>query len=100
MPRERRSPLANPATILSSTTRRAVSPASGKILNVPVPGLQPGCTIELVYTRRDLVSPEQFPYTEHYFTAEVPILSETYYVRASAAEIVSRTSAGVVGTVR
>ena len=32
--------------------------ASGrKLLNVPVPGLKPGCTIELVFTRRDLVSP-------------------------------------------
>jgi hypothetical protein len=66
-----------------------------KVLHVPVPGLEPGCTIELVYTRRDLVSPEQFPYTEHYFTAEVPILSETFYVRAAGAEFASRTSAGL-----
>jgi hypothetical protein len=66
-----------------------------KVLHVPVPGLEPGCTIELVYTRRDLVSPEQFPYTEHYFTAEVPILSETFYVRAADTEFASRTSAGL-----
>jgi predicted Zn-dependent protease len=66
-----------------------------KVLHVPVPGLAPGCTIELIYTRRDLVSPQDFPYIEHYFTADVPILSETMYVRAAPAAFVSRASAGL-----
>ena len=49
-----------------------------KMLNIPVPGLQPGHTIELVLTRRDLSPPAEFPYTSFVFSSDVPVLSASF----------------------
>jgi tetratricopeptide (TPR) repeat protein len=76
---------------------RAGNVASGrKLLNVPVPGLSPDCTIDLVLTRRDLVPPERFPFTEHFFTADVPILSDSVYVAAPETEVTARASSNLM----
>ena len=69
--------------------------SQAKILNIPVPGLQAGDTIELVLTRRDLAPPAEFPYTSFVFSSEVPVLSAVLYVDADDAAIHSQASPGV-----
>ena len=69
--------------------------SSRKLLGVPVPGLQPGYTIEIVFTRRDLAAPDRFPFNEHYFAEDVPILRDSVFVRAPANAVLSRSSAGI-----
>ena len=54
-----------------------------KILNVPVPGLQPGHTVEFVVTVRDLVETPHFPYFDHAFVAEIPLIKDVVYVDAA-----------------
>jgi tetratricopeptide (TPR) repeat protein len=67
----------------------------GKMLNIPVPGLQAGRTIELVLTRRDLAPPSEFPYTAHIFSSEVPVLSATLFVKGDEAAVRHFASPGV-----
>ncbi len=66
---------------------RADIPTNGKVLNIPVPGLQTGSTIELLVTRRDLVPPNEFPYIAHVFSSEVPVVSAALYVAAERSSI-------------
>ncbi len=54
-----------------------------KILNVPVPGLQPGHTVEFVVTTRDLAETRHFPYLDHFFTTDIPLIKDIVYVDAA-----------------
>ncbi|MCC7083875.1 MAG: tetratricopeptide repeat protein [Pirellulales bacterium] len=67
----------------------------GKLLNIPVPGLQIGRTIELVLTRSDRSPSGEFPQTAHIFSSDVPVLSAALYVRADEREIKHFASDGV-----
>jgi Flp pilus assembly protein TadD len=66
-----------------------------KVLNIPVPGLQIGCTIELVLSRRDLAPSADFPYTNCIFSSDVPVLSSLLQVETDPAVIRYRASAGI-----
>lgn len=67
-----------------------------KLLNVPVPGLRPGYTVEFVVTRRELSPPAHFPFTEHLFAADLPVLNDYLYVTAGEGEVAARPMNGVV----
>ena len=69
--------------------------SQAKMLNIPVPGLQPGHTIELVLTRRDLSPPAEFPYTSFVFSSDVPVLSAILYLEADEAAVHYQASRGV-----
>ncbi len=73
----------------------AERPTQAKILNIPVPGLQPGRTIELVFTRRDLSPPNDFPYTAFTFSSDVPVLTSALYVNGDESKIRFNASPGV-----
>lgn len=51
-----------------------------KTLNIPIPGLRPGCTIELVTTRNELGRIERFPFLEHYFSHAFPCLENVLWI--------------------
>lgn len=53
-----------------------------KMLNVPVPGLRPGHTIELMYTSRDLTPPNGMPLHRQNFSSEIPVATAALYVVA------------------
>jgi tetratricopeptide (TPR) repeat protein len=63
-----------------------------KLLNIPVPGLQIGRTIELTVTRRRLVPPADFPYTTHVFSSDVPVVSSEVCVQCDTAAIRYQTA--------
>ncbi len=44
-----------------------------KTLNVPVRGLQPGCSVHVVLTRRDLSRPKEMPFLEYILSSSYPV---------------------------
>jgi Tfp pilus assembly protein PilF len=79
-----------------------------KILNIPVPGLQPECVIELEFTRRAAVPPASFPYLAHYFSAGLPVRNASLFVRTDPDAVkfenspevrFERTSEGLLWTI-
>jgi tetratricopeptide (TPR) repeat protein len=63
-----------------------------KVLNVPIPGLQPGCQLAVTITRRELGTAAEFPFLEHYFSRAVPVRDSALYVRAPAGRLKYRAS--------
>lgn len=51
-----------------------------RTLNLPVPGLKPGCVVELIYTRRELASSRQFRFDNWFFANPLPVARSVYYV--------------------
>ncbi|MBI1314711.1 tetratricopeptide repeat protein [bacterium] len=43
-----------------------------RLVNVPVPGLKPGCRLEYVVTAERLGQPETFPFTQYVFSRSTP----------------------------
>ena len=56
-----------------------------KVLNIPVPGLQPGCQLALTITRRQLGRLDEFPFLEHSFSRTVPVRESILFLRARQA---------------
>jgi tetratricopeptide (TPR) repeat protein len=66
-----------------------------RILYVPVPGLRPGSTIELVLTRRDLVPPDEMEFSEHQLSLAYPVARSALFLRGDVGQVESRTSPGL-----
>ena len=66
-----------------------------RTLFVPVPGLRPGSTIELVLTRRDLLPPDEMEFSEHQLSIPYPVGRSVLFVRGDVAKIESRTTPGL-----
>ena len=69
--------------------------ARQKILQVPCPGLQPGCTIEYTVTRRETAAPAEFPFRSHLFFRSVPVARSVLFVKAPADSVKWEASPGV-----
>ena len=63
-----------------------------KILNIPVPGLQPDCQLAVTVTRRQLGHLDEFPFLEHSFSRTVPVHESILFLRGDAAELKSVSS--------
>lgn len=66
-----------------------------KILHVPVPGLQPGCTIEYTVTRRDTGTAEGFRFQANSFVRSLPTLRSTLVVHAPGDAVKWEATPGV-----
>ena len=51
-----------------------------KVLNLPIPGLQPGCKISLVVTRRSVGHLDEFPFLSHCFSKAFPVQTSSLYL--------------------
>ena len=69
--------------------------AQRKILQVPVPGLQPGCTIEYTVTRRGTGTPNDFPFRSHSFSRALPVSRSVLFVKAPADALKWEAAPGV-----
>ena len=58
-----------------------------KVLNIPIPGLQPGCQLAVVFTRRELGAATEFPFLEHFFSRPFPVRDSALFVRAPAGRL-------------
>ena len=53
-----------------------------KVLQVPVPGLRPGCRVEFMVTRRDRSPPRAFPFESHVLASTLPTQQMVIFVDA------------------
>lgn len=66
-----------------------------KILHVPVSGLAPGCTMELIITRKEAVPPQRIRFTKHFFSALLPVQRSAVVVYCNTNLIIANASEGV-----
>ena len=66
-----------------------------RTLFVPIPGLRPGSTIELVVTRRDLVPPQKMEFLEHQLAAWYPIGRSALYLTGDVSQVENRATPGL-----
>ena len=63
-----------------------------RTLFVPIPGLRPGSTIELVLTRRALAPPDRMEFREQALSTGYPVARSALFVRGDVDAIESRTT--------
>ncbi|MHC4877352.1 MAG: DUF3857 domain-containing protein [Planctomycetota bacterium] len=63
-----------------------------KLVNVPVPGLQPGCRLEYVVTSERTSPAEAFPFTDYAFSRSAPVGRSFLHVTGDTADIVVHSS--------
>ncbi|MBN8227025.1 DUF3857 domain-containing protein [Corallococcus macrosporus] len=66
-----------------------------RTLVVPVPGLKPGHTVDVVVTRRDLTPPQSMRFLEQDFSASIPTSRAVLYVRGDVDAMKWRASPGI-----
>jgi len=66
-----------------------------KDLNIPVPGLQPGCTVDVTVTRRALSAPMRMDYIEHFMSGTVPILFSAMLLSGDIDDVAFSSPIGV-----
>lgn len=66
-----------------------------RTLVVPVPGLKPGHTVDVVVTRRDITPPRAMRFLEHDFFASIPTSHAVLYVRGDVDAMQWRASPGL-----
>ncbi|WIG92674.1 DUF3857 domain-containing protein [Myxococcus sp. SDU36] len=66
-----------------------------RTLVVPVPGLKPGHTVEVVVTRRDITPPQSPRFLEHDFSSSVPASRAVLHVRGDVDAMQWRASPGI-----
>jgi tetratricopeptide (TPR) repeat protein len=68
---------------------------SDQTLNVPVPQLKPGCTLEFVYTRERLGAPEEFGFESVVLGSGNPVQYAAAFVVGATDKIAAETAGGV-----
>jgi len=63
-----------------------------KLLNIPVPGLEPGCQISLTFTSREPGGQDEFPFLEHCFSRHLPVCESILYLSGETAGLKQRSS--------
>ncbi|WP_375757733.1 DUF3857 domain-containing protein [Corallococcus exercitus] len=66
-----------------------------RTLVVPVPGLKPGHTVDVVVTRRDLTPRQSMHFLEHDFSTGIPTSRAVLYVRGDVDAMQWRASPGI-----
>jgi tetratricopeptide (TPR) repeat protein len=76
--------------VLDEHTAMAVS--QKKVLNIPVPGLQPGCQLSVTVTHRQQGRMDEFPFVAHTFSSTVPVRESLYFLAGDGHDLSCRTS--------
>ncbi len=75
----------------ASTTMATVR----KVLNVPIPGLKPGVTVDVVVTRKDLNPVEDFRLLVHTIPRSAPVLETVLFIQGDIAGLKYQSTKGV-----
>jgi hypothetical protein len=54
--------------------------SSSKVINLPVPGLKPGYTLECLISREDLISAKSMPFEQASLSSNIPVKVSAFYV--------------------
>jgi hypothetical protein len=60
---------------------------SKKVINLPVPALKPGYTIECAVTREDQFPAKKFPFTQMILSSDVPVRVGAFFVQGEVADL-------------
>jgi hypothetical protein len=74
--------------------RQGASVTTRKVLNIPVSGLQPDCTVELTVTRRDVGAPDEFTFLPFAFARAEPTIESVLYLTGDTQAVRYASSAG------
>jgi tetratricopeptide (TPR) repeat protein len=69
--------------------------SSRKVLNMPVPGLQPGYSLEVVATRREIGSPKEFTFLPFVFSQAFPVQESILYLTGDTGSVRSAASPSI-----
>jgi hypothetical protein len=69
--------------------------SSRKVLNIPVPGLQPGYSLEVVATRREMGTPKEFTFLPFVFSQAFPVQESVLYLTGDTGSVRSAASPSI-----
>ena len=69
--------------------------SSRKVLNMPVPGLQPGYSLEVVATRREMGTPKEFTFLPFVFSQAYPVQESILYLIGDTGSVRSAASPSI-----
>ncbi|HTS18395.1 MAG TPA: DUF3857 domain-containing protein [Verrucomicrobiae bacterium] len=75
--------------------RTSASDSQKKVLNIPVPGLQPGCQLSAAITRQQQGHLDDFPFCAHSFSAAFPVRDSVVFLHGDGHDLKYRASRGV-----
>ena len=64
--------------------RSTLAASQKKVLNIPVPGLQPNCQLAVTITRLQSGRLEEFPFLAHSFACAAPVRESIYFLTGDA----------------
>ena len=67
--------------------RSSPAATSRKVLNMPLAGLQPGCSVDLVVTRRELGRNSEFPFLSHAFSRPFPTVEAVLFFKGDTGAV-------------
>ena len=67
--------------------RTSMSASQKKVLNIPVSGLQPGYSVELMTTRREFGKTEEFTFFNSTFSRGLPLRESLVFLRGNTGEV-------------
>lgn len=82
----------NPANYYVLDDHSTRSASQRKVLNIPIPGLQPGCLLSVTTTRQQQGHLEEFPFCAHSFAGLVPIRESIFFLSEGASHLTYHTS--------
>jgi tetratricopeptide (TPR) repeat protein len=66
--------------------------SSRKVLNMPVPGLQPGYSLDVVATKREIGTPKEFSFLPFIFSQAFPVQESVLYLTGDTGSVRSAAS--------
>ena len=82
----------NPTNYYVLDDRTANAASQKKILNIPVPGLQPGCQLAITTTRRQSGMIDEFSFCTHIFSAAFPVRESIFFLAGDGQGLKYRSS--------
>ena len=67
-----------------------------KILNIPMPGLRPGCKLAVTLTRRAFGHAEEFPFCAHVFASTLPVRESIFFLTGDIGQLKYHSSPAMV----
>jgi tetratricopeptide (TPR) repeat protein len=61
--------------------------SEGRVVNIPVPGLKPGCRLEYVFTSERPGCPDRFPFTQHCFSRSKPVERAVLHIGGDVSQL-------------
>jgi tetratricopeptide (TPR) repeat protein len=85
----------NPANYYVLDDHSSPSASQMKVLNIPIPGLQPGCQLVVTITRKQQGHLDEFPFCAHLFACAVPVKESVFFLGCDAKHLKYHTSPAI-----